>query len=278
MTQIFGGDHTIFKLAVLKLYGEAYAAIMQQVQGLQGVYIDAFAGDGEGITTNGVNYEGSVSVCLGFKPPFSAFHFIDEKRNNINKLMRLPTASMPNVSIHQGDANEFLPKIIQSIDWEKNRGLVFIDPFGLQLDWSTLEIILRDGLIDVWILFPVHGVRRQLTNSFKQITPVSRNRLDQFFGSDAWRKVYQVTPDLFGDNNLTLSNDVNSNITKIYLQQLRNKASYVSDPIELFDSKNIHQFSLIFAMSNQSKKAIKLARRLVSETRQRVKTQFNGGL
>ena len=83
---------------------------------------------------------------------------------------------------------------------------------------------------------------------------------------------------MFGVERAELDSNVKSKITSIYLKQLQEIASYVAEPIKLYDRKSVHQFSLIFAMSNKSKKAIGLAQKLVSETRQRVNKQFSSGL
>lgn len=260
MSQLFGGDHTVFKLAVLQLYGEAYAAVMKHVPGLQGIYIDAFAGDGMGMTRDGIKYEGSVSVCLNFNPPFSSLHFIEINNSNVEQLKIIKASSTQDIVIHHGNANAILPEIVRKIDWTNKRGLVFFDPFGMQLDWSTLEAVFNAGLIDVWILFPVHGIRRQLTSSPENVTPEAENRLNQFFGSNEWLGIYETTTDLFGVEREVLDQNVKSGITDIYLKKLRRIASYVGEPIKLYDKQSIHQFSLIFAMSNQSEKAIKLAK------------------
>lgn len=262
MSQLFGGDHTVFKLAVLRLYGEAYAAVMEHVPGLQGIYIDAFAGDGMGMTRDGVEYEGSVSVCLNFNPPFSSLHFIEIDKSNVEQLKIIKASSTQEIVIHHGNANAVLPDVVREIDWTNKRGLVFFDPFGMQLDWSTLEVVFNAALIDVWILFPVHGIRRQLANSPESVTPEAENRLNLFFGSNEWLGIYETTTDLFGFESEVLERNVKSGITDLYLKKLRRIASYVGEPIKLYDKQSIHQFSLIFAMSNQSEKAIKLAKKI----------------
>ena len=274
MTQLFGGPHTIFKLAVLELYGEAYAAIMNTQRGLSSVYIDAFAGDGDGLTRDGKEYRGSVRVCLEFNPPFSEMHFIESEHSNVQRLNAITGATDQNTEVHCGDANDVLPKIVRQIDWTKNRGLIFVDPFGLQLNWPTLKIILQEGTVDIWILFPVFGIRRQLTRQPEAITPESRNRLNQFFGDESWLSAYDSAPDLFDMDVTEISEDVLNRITQIYVSNLKPITSFVAEPIPLFEN-NIHQFSLLFCMSNKSDKAIKLAKRLFAETKSRVIRRFS---
>lgn len=274
MTQRFGGPHTIFKLAVLELYAEAYAAIMGTQHGLGCVYIDAFASDGDGLTRDGQKYKGSVRLCLEFNPPFSELHFIDSELSNVKRLEAITNATNQNTKVHFGDANDVLPEIIRQIDWTKNRGLIFIDPFGLQLNWPTLQTILQEGMVDVWILFPVFGIRRQLTKQPEEITTESRNRLNQFFGDESWLGAYDSAPDLFEMDLREITEDVLNRITQIYVSKLNPITSYVAEPIPLFEN-NIHQFSLLFCMSNKSDKAIKLARRLFTETKHRVTRKFS---
>lgn len=269
MTQLFGGPHTIFKLAVLELYGEAYAAIMNTQHGLSSVYIDAFAGDGDGLTRDGKEYKGSVRVCLEFNPPFSKMHFIESEHSNVQRLNAITGATDQNTEVHCGDANDVLPKIVRQIDWTKNRGLIFVDPFGLQLNWQTLATILEEGTVDIWILFPVFGIRRQLPRQPENIKPESRNRLNQFFGDESWLGAYDSAPDLFDMDVTEISEDVLNRITQIYVSNLERITSYVAEPIPLFEN-NTHQFSLLFCMSNPSQRAVSLAKRLVSETRKRV--------
>lgn len=272
MTQRFGNIHTLHKLQVLKYYGEAYAAIMGAKSYFESVYIDAFAGNGEGLTHSGVKYQGSVKIALSFNPAFEKFYFIDSKKANISKLSNLALDNKNrDICVVHGDANERLPEILNDINWSKKRALVFVDPFGFQLNWTTLETMLTNTKLDAWILVPVAGSNRVFPKEFSKMDEHKENCLTEFLGSDEWKGFYQKTKTLFDYDPLHSIDNLAQEFVNLYVRKIRKVATYCSEPINLYDGTT-HRFSLVFCMSNKSPVAIKLAIRLVSETRQRLLT------
>jgi three-Cys-motif partner protein len=168
-----------------------------------------------------------------------------------------------------GDANERLPEILNTINWQNKRALVFIDPFGFQLNWTTLETMLTNTKLDAWILVPVAGSNRVFPKELSRMDEHKENRLTEFFGSDEWKGFYQKTKTLFDEGTLHLTDDKEQKLLKLYIKKIRTIATYCSEPINLYDGTT-HRFSLVFCMSNKSPPAIKLAEKLVSETRQRL--------
>ena len=72
------------------------------------------------------------------------------------------------VSVYCGDANEKLEQIIHEQDWRYNRGLLFLDPYATQVNWTTLETVAQTKSIDVWYLFrflPLSGCCRRMGNT-----------------------------------------------------------------------------------------------------------------
>jgi hypothetical protein len=49
--------------------------------------------------------------------------------------------------------------------------VVFLDPFGLNVNWATLEAIRRTTVLDVWYLFSLCGLYRNVPLSFAKLTP-----------------------------------------------------------------------------------------------------------
>ena len=145
----------------------------------------------------------------------------------MEQLKVIKASSTQDIVIHQGNANAILPDIVREIDWTNKRGLVFFDPFGMQLDWSTLEIVFNAGLIDVWILFPVHGIRRQLANSPENVTPEAENRLNHFLVQTNGLKFTKPLLICSASKGKVLEENVKSRITDSYLKKLRRVASYV---------------------------------------------------
>lgn len=271
MTQRFGNIHTLHKLQVLKYYGEAYAAIISHQRSLESIYIDAFAGNGEGLTHSGVKYQGSVKIALNFQLAFEKFYFIESKKANVRKLQNLASDNQNHdICVVHGDANERLPEILKDINWFKKRALVFVDPFGFQLNWTTLETMLTNTKLDAWILVPVAGSNRVFPKETSRMDEHKENRLTEFFGSDEWKGFfYQKTKTLFDDGTFRLTDDMEQKLLKLYINKIRKIATYCSEPIDLCDGST-HRFSLVFCMSNKSTRAINLARKLVGETKKRL--------
>lgn len=91
------------------------------------------------------------------------------------------------IDIRPGDANATIQQLCR--DWDKagTRGVLFLDPFGMQVDWSTVEAVANTGCIDVWILFSF-AANRLMTRDPKDIPPSWRTRLDKLFGSKDWEQ------------------------------------------------------------------------------------------
>ncbi|WP_375494674.1 hypothetical protein [uncultured Nostoc sp.] len=46
-------------------------------------------------------------------------------------------------------------KTLYGKNWRSNRAVLFLDPFGMQIPWSTIEAIAHTEAIDLWYLFPL---------------------------------------------------------------------------------------------------------------------------
>jgi three-Cys-motif partner protein len=67
-------------------------------------------------------------------------------------------------------------------DWTSRRAVLFLDPYGMQVEWRTIEAIAATKAIDLWLLFPLGiGVNRLLTKS-GDIPESWRNRLNLLLG------------------------------------------------------------------------------------------------
>jgi three-Cys-motif partner protein len=104
----------------------------------------------------------------------------------------------------QQEANTFLQAWCANINWNITRAVVFLDPYGMQVEWKTIEAIAETKGIDLWILFPLgQAVNRLLTRrSFPQ--GAWANHLTTFFGTDEWKDSFYSEPrqlTMFGPNN-----------------------------------------------------------------------------
>ncbi len=73
--------------------------------------------------------------------------------------------------------------------------LVLLDPYGMSVDWTTLQRLAETGAADVWYLFPLGmGLNRLLTKRGLP-PPTFQERLDRTLGTTSWReRFYQEDP------------------------------------------------------------------------------------
>jgi three-Cys-motif partner protein len=159
--QEFGGDWTQDKLTHLRKYLSAYMKIFNPRPWLNPIYVDAFAGTGsihpkvtsvqsneqdEDDVKNFLN--GSVRVALETEPPFSHYLFIEKNASKVKELEKLRDEYAhlaERIQIEKADANQFLMQWCSETNWVSNRAVVFLDPFGMQVDWQLLETIAKTG-------------------------------------------------------------------------------------------------------------------------------------
>ncbi|MDX2064156.1 MAG: three-Cys-motif partner protein TcmP [Fimbriimonadaceae bacterium] len=221
--QSFGGNWTETKLEMVERYLNAYMAIFsrnERAQYLRPFYVDGFAGSGERRSQgkevdsadqvlwqdfgseNGA-YRGSVHRAMSTEPSFAGYVFIERNPNYTEKLQSLVKRDFPHlagrVRILQEDVNVALPKWCRDMS-RNDRAVVFLDPYGMQVNWTTIEAIAATQKIDLWLLFPLgQAVNRVLTND--GLPPQAwQDRLTLFFGSHEWSEelyVDEEQPSLF---------------------------------------------------------------------------------
>jgi len=293
VTQQFGGRWTEDKLAQLRKYLHAYMVLMTKnprAAYFRKVYFDAFAGSGvrteratpaESTDLLLVDHDpetveflkGSAQVALETEPAFDRYIFV-EKNPEYAANLQLLRESFPQLSdrivIAPGDGNDLLVRWCSKTDWKKTRAVVFLDPYGMQVDWSTIEAIAATKGIDLWILFPLgQGVNRLLTRQGRPPAAWA-DRLTRFFGTDEWRSRFyresEVT-DLFGDTFSLVEKDADFDVIGAYfLARLRTVFARVADrPLPLRNLKGTPIFLLCFAAGNEkgAPTAVKIANDII---------------
>src|SRR5262249_42251505 len=223
-----GSDNTVGpwakeKLEALREYLTFYTRVLKnQGHWLRGtIFVDAFAGPGlsrvrtkrkqannpwlfgsdpESDQAEAEYLKGSPRVALEVTNPFSAYIFIERDPRRVAELSTLKAeyGASRNITVQKGDANEALQSWLRSgIDWKRNRAVVFLDPFGMQVPWSTIKVLAGTQSIEVIINFPLGmAIQRLLTRS-GEIRQEWQMSLDNFFGSRDWhRLVYEEAEDL----------------------------------------------------------------------------------
>lgn len=289
--QMFGGDWTEQKLAMLKGCLEHYQKVMKY-QPFRLVYVDAFAGTGyrelkEMPDSDQLLFpelaeeepqkflEGSARIALQVEPPFAEYVFIEKAKMRaaeLGKLKKTFPHRAKSIQIVQGDCNSELQELCGETDWRSSRAVLFLDPFGTQVDWETLCAVAETEAIDVWILFPLGmGVNRLLKRD-GNIPGQWEARLDKVFGTHDWRDAFyrrDVVPDLFDGNveRTTKTADFDS-IAGFWIHRLRSIFPGVAENPCYLPTRGNPLFLFCFAASNKKGApiALRIAKHLLGDS------------
>lgn len=268
----FGGDWTAAKLEIIASYLSAYTTALKG-QPFKKAYVDAFAGTGYVDQTDERSgaplfpdlaaeeaqkfLEGSAVRALRTEPRFDRYIFIERDAKRCAELESLK-AEFPDlgndISVRKGDANKEIRKLCDA-NWRSHRAVLFLDPYGMQVEWPTIEAIARTKAIDLWILFPLGvGVSRLLTRS-GDIPPEWKRRLDLLLGRTDWyEQFYQVEDreDLFGGKERVVTKRSTDVIGRYFNDRLKSVfAGVAPDPRVLSNSRNCPLYLLCFAVGNE---------------------------
>jgi three-Cys-motif partner protein len=286
----FGGDWTAEKLERVRKYLVAYAKIMSK-QHYRFAYIDAFAGTGYRTLKQDENQnefmfpelvaqeskeflEGSARIALQVQPKFTKYIFIERDANRITELQKLKTdfPSIQNdIVLINADANVYLKDLCQNFKWHKNRAVLFLDPFGMQVAWETIVAIAKTKAIDMWYLFPLGVAVNRLLKKDGKINESLRQKLDLIFGASDWYEAFYQTKtgfDLFGEQSVTEKVASFDLIGQYFVKRLKKVfAGVAENPLPLFNSRNIPLYLLCFASGNPNgaKTAIKIAQDILKK-------------
>jgi three-Cys-motif partner protein len=96
-------------------------------------------------------------------PEYIFIEHNEEHAENLSDLRRRFPNIVRRIKIIPEDANVYLLKWCRETDWNKMRAVVFLDPYGMQVEWATIEAMAGTKSIDLWVLFPLGvGVNRFL--------------------------------------------------------------------------------------------------------------------
>lgn len=271
----FGGIWTFIKLDVLASYLRFFNTALEkqpsETSPFKRIYIDAFAGTGQCEIKVGANgrrqIDGSATIAINSRPAFDEIHLIELKESHVGSLAELARAyPQRNVQIHDGDCNVELLKLLTSTNWRETRGVVFLDPYGMAVEWKTVEHIAQTEALDVWYWFPISAVYRQAANDMDDVDASKSAALDKMLGTPEWREAFYTTvhsTDFFSTEQVEKRirhSDPNGIATWVHGRLASVFKGHVSQPVML-PEVGPPQFILFFAVSNPSEKAVKLSRK-----------------
>jgi three-Cys-motif partner protein len=256
------------KLKLLADYLKAYSIIMNNQKTPNNptgrpwleayYYIDAFAGSIRPKAKDEERYiEGSPLRALQTEPRFDGYWFIDVSPRRIERIEGL-REEFPEcaIEIYQGDCNEVLrTNIIPLIPQGScRRAFVFLDPYGLQVDWETVRELANTKTCDIFVNFSIMGVTRLLPRD-QSPQPEVVEQLDKVMGSTEWitqiyREPQETQLNLFSNpDEPSLSRDTLQAewLADLYTKQLSTLFPHVSKPVLMRNSTNSVLYALCLA-------------------------------
>jgi hypothetical protein len=293
--QTWGGSWTEEKLEAFEKYVNAYLTIMNKYRdqfGWKLLYFDGFAGSGTRTTNQGADselmmelfreqeisleqisvYQSAAERVVNIKQRgFDYYYFVDlDKSANDELKEKLHPYSNQgkNLTFRNTDANSITKRMGEHlIGNEKIKGLVLLDPFGMNLDWETIAA-LKGASVDLWILVPSGVIINRLLERDGSLKHIEK--LKQYFGltkSEIESRFYTKKTDktLFGEiEKMEKVKEPIKRIAELYVERLKTLFPYVTEnPLVMTNTKGVPIFHFVFASNN--KNAMKIAQQIISK-------------
>ena len=292
---LWGGRWTDEKLDAFEKYVRAYLTIMNKYRHKYNwklLYFDGFAGSGtrnddigedatlyklfedETITEEQLGvYKGAAERVVSLDiEGFDKYYFVDLDKESNNKLKERLSPYDPDgvrFEFRNKDANDITQMMGQHMakEWRKWKGLVLLDPFGMSINWSTIES-LKNASIDLWILVPTGVIINRLLERDGSLKHI--DKLKSFFGmtkdeiSDFFNKK-RTENTLFGEVELIekVKNPIQK-IAELYVERLKKEFKYVTEsPLVLTNNRGVPIFHFVFASNNQT--AVNIAQQIIKK-------------
>ena len=273
---LFGGDWTQQKIEIVVEYAKAYLTIMNSYPQFKCLYFDGFAGSGNIYNDDEIDFEvikGAAIRILEINIPksFDVYYFVELDIQNKIELENTIRAKFPDRKSHvvSDDCNNRLISMASFLNQRKNfRTLAFIDPYGMALKWSSVEILKELG-IDLWILVPTGiGMNRLLKRNgdirdawlikLELSLGLSREEIKKYFYKS---KTIQT---LFGEEtSISKEEKAIQKAANLYKARLNEIFKFVSQPLELKNSTGSIMYHFMMASNNSS--AFKIANDIIKK-------------
>jgi three-Cys-motif partner protein len=272
----FGGAWTQRKLDALKKYLQAYTSIFKKnphrARFYSISYVDAFAGTGvlkipklgpliadlPQLEESENEYKkGSVQRALEVDPAFDKYLFIEKNAKKCAELRALTSGFVNrDITVLKQDANSALLRWCQNFDTNRERAVVFLDPFGASVDWTTIAALGRTHGVDLWVLFPYSAINRMLVRE-RQPRKSWASRLTSVFGTADWQTAFYSKTAFRSllDSTQRVERVHKSadhrTIAEFFINRLRTEFVAVSEPLPMYNSNGSLLFLLFFAAANR---------------------------
>lgn len=159
------------------------------------VYIDLFAAAGY-VPIKGRNkiLKSSALIALALPQPFTHYIFCEMDPDRMNALKERVKREHPDkfsaCCFIQGDSNVNVSEVIRIVNRLQGSTIsfAFIDPFSLNLHFSTVEKLSRIGKVDFLILL---ALQMDANRNFIHYSDEDNQKVDLFVGRNNWREPFK---------------------------------------------------------------------------------------
>ena len=171
---------------------------------------------------------------MNVQPAFNEYHFIEINPKKV-KILREVLGVMDDaddvVHVHRGDCNTILlDKLLPKMTYESYRkGLLFLDPYGLHVDWKVVQAAGHSSCVDLLINFSIMHMNRSILRDPSKAPPAPAEvqQMNRFWGDESWRDAaYEAPVDLFGSQLPLRKKEGNEPIVEAYIKRLREVAGF----------------------------------------------------
>jgi len=291
----WGGQWTEEKLDAFEKYVNAYLTIMnsfREKNKWKFIFFDGFAGSGSRNEAKKEDnsellqelfrdycldeaeletYKGAAERVLSIpQKGFDFYYFVDKDPESSTMLKQRLSKyeKIKRLEFRNSDANKQIEMLAKAMHNDNSlAALVLLDPFGMQVDWKSVEQ-LKGTRTDLWILIPTGVIVNRLLDRKGELTHIEK--LTSFFGKDEdFLRDYfykrKKVDTLFGETEII--EKVKKPIEKIaelYIEQLKTIFDYVTEkPLVLYNTRNTPIFHFACASNNQT--AIKIASQIIKK-------------
>lgn len=276
----FGNLSTDLKLSLVESYLRSFTLALRE-KFAELWYIDAFAGTGirtirhaavsggllGDVTERIEQLRGSAQIAIDISPQFDRIVLMEQKKRHYQALVKL-VSKYPDrrIDVVRADANKAIIAELEAKTWAGKRAVMFLDPYGMAVNWSTLEAIQKTEAIDVWYLVSLAGLFRQATRDPAKLSADKRAALIRMLGTDEWEQEWYESRrgfDLLGEFDEPHQRTADVEAIETYVRKrLKTIFPAVLPPKRLFNDRGVPIFALFLAISNPEPRAIGLATKI----------------
>jgi three-Cys-motif partner protein len=251
------GYWTELKLQILSDYLDAFLTACQSQREV--VYLDAFAGEGEGLSrVTGEVFQGSALRALEARGHnghrFTRLRYFERETKAAALEARLRTEYPGrDIKVYGGDCNSRLRDALDELgDVRWAPTFAFLDPDGLEVDWRTLEMLAAHKRgsqykTELWLLFASPAPMRVL-GLRNPISDDAAHQITRLFGTTAWRPIHELRR--AGELTAEEARDEFVNLMRWRLETALGYAR--THPLHLKSERGVPLYHMIFATDNKA--------------------------